>query len=393
MARALYAYLALWLLAAACAPAAAPERTASTTAGPAQSAAAAPAQAASPAASSAAAPAGQPAPSAAPFPPPAVAKPATPDAVRLGLIGTASDAGLALALERGYFAAVGLDVETVPFTTAAEMVAPLGAGQLDVGGGSPGAGLNNAVARGIALKIVADKGSTTPGHGYEALLARQDLWDSGQVRGFADFAGRRLGTPSAAGVGANVALDRAMKSVGLSGRDVQIVELSQPNIVTGLANGSVELGQVLEPFASRAVLGGYAAIVARDDEIYPNHQLAALFYSVGFAQEHPDAARRFMVAYLQGVRDYNDAFFKGDEARREAVLPLLMEVTKLSDRTVWDQMALPGLNPACRVYGDTLAEDQDYYLAAGLQHEPIDLSAVIDNQYCDYAVQVLGPYR
>src|SRR5262249_59731344 len=124
-----------------------------------------------------------------------------------GFTGTASAAGLVLAMERGYVTAVGIDVETVPFSTAAEMVAPLGAGQLDVGGGSPGAGLNNAVARGIGLRIVADKGSTPPGHGYEALLVRKDLWDSGQVRGLADVPGRRLGTPTLAGVGANVVFD------------------------------------------------------------------------------------------------------------------------------------------------------------------------------------------
>jgi NitT/TauT family transport system substrate-binding protein len=383
--------LALWLVTVGCAPAA-PERAAPTGPGPA------------PGAAQAAVPPSAPAPSlpptsapattaAAPFPPPGVAKPATPDAVRLGFIGTASDSGVVLAIERGYFTAVGIAVETVPFSTAAEMVAPLGAGQLDVGGGSPGAGLNNAVARGIALKLVADKGNTSPGHGFEALLVRKDLWDSGQVRGLADFPGRRLGTPTTAGVGANVVFDRAMRSVGRGVQDVEIAELSQPDILSALANGSVELGQLLEPFATRAVAGGYAVILARDDEIYPNHQLATLLYSAAFGQERPDTARRFMLAYVQGLRDYNRAFFGGDAARREAVLPTLMEYTKLTDRSIWDQMVLPGLNPDCRLFGDTLAEDQDYYLAAGLQREPIDLPALIDHQYCDYAVQQLGPYR
>ena len=42
------------------------------------------------------------------------------------------------------------------------MIAPLGAGQFDVGGGTVAAGLYNLVGFGIELKVVADKGSIQP---------------------------------------------------------------------------------------------------------------------------------------------------------------------------------------------------------------------------------------
>src|SRR5690349_4103771 len=108
--------LGLWLVMVGCAPTVAPEHAVAP-AGPAQAAPPTPAPAAS-------VPPTSTAVSAAPFPPAGVARPATPEAVRLGFIGTASDAGLVLAMERGYFTAVGIDVEMVPFSTAAEMVAP-----------------------------------------------------------------------------------------------------------------------------------------------------------------------------------------------------------------------------------------------------------------------------
>jgi NitT/TauT family transport system substrate-binding protein len=63
-----------------------------------------------------------------------------------------------IADKKGYFREEGLEVKVVNFRSAADMVAPLGAGQLEAGAGSASAGLYNAVARGIRIKIVADKG-------------------------------------------------------------------------------------------------------------------------------------------------------------------------------------------------------------------------------------------
>src|SRR6266545_5532067 len=57
--------------------------------------------------------------------------------VMMGELGSASDSGLFIALEKGYFAEQGIEVERTRFNTAADMVAPLGTGQLDVGGGAP----------------------------------------------------------------------------------------------------------------------------------------------------------------------------------------------------------------------------------------------------------------
>ena len=50
--------------------------------------------------------------------------------VRVGNVITVSDVGIYIADKKGYFKAEGLDVEFIPFNTAAKMIAPLGAGQL-----------------------------------------------------------------------------------------------------------------------------------------------------------------------------------------------------------------------------------------------------------------------
>ena len=95
--------------------------------------------------------------------------------VRVGIANASSDVGLFIAHKKGYFSAEGLNVSFVPFDSGARMVAPLGAGRLDVGAGSPSAGLYNAIVRGIPIKIVADRDGAPKGYGYQPLLVRREL--------------------------------------------------------------------------------------------------------------------------------------------------------------------------------------------------------------------------
>ena len=84
---------------------------------------------------------------------------AAPVTVRVGIAQAASDAPFFIADKKGYFAEEGIRVD---YTVLTDMVPSLATGQLDVGGVSNSAGLFNAAARGLDIRIVADKGSTPP---------------------------------------------------------------------------------------------------------------------------------------------------------------------------------------------------------------------------------------
>src|SRR5262245_20732918 len=62
------------------------------------------------------------------------------DQVKIGIARTISDAGYYIADAMGFFRADGLDVSITGFNSAAQMIAPLGTGELDVGGGMVSAG-------------------------------------------------------------------------------------------------------------------------------------------------------------------------------------------------------------------------------------------------------------
>ena len=63
------------------------------------------------------------------------------------------------------------------------------------------------------------------------------------------------------------------------------------------------------------------------DETYPNYQIAMLLYAPHFAAAaQRSAAERFMIGYLRGVRDYNDAFVK--QQGRDAVVDILINTRR-----------------------------------------------------------------
>jgi NitT/TauT family transport system substrate-binding protein len=322
----------------------------------------------------------------------AAAPPLALEVLRLGMVGSATDAGFFIGLERGYFREQGLDLEATPFDSAARMVAPLAAGQLDVGGGTHSAGLFNAVARGIAIKMVADKGSALPGHGFTGLLFRRDLVEAGRLRNPGDLRGARFAA-SARGGAADLPLAVWLRPYGLTVDDVEWVELGFPEHASAFAGRTVDASVTIEPFVTRILDMGLATQYQRIDEAIPGYQVAEVFFSAQFAGEQAEVGRRFMVGYLRGVRYYNDAFDGGDAAKRQEVIDILTRYTAIKDAAVYARITLPGLDPDGRMNLATLAEDQALWLATGLQQARINLSDVVDSSFAEAAVRTLGPYR
>ena len=56
-------------------------------------------------------------------------------------------------------------------------------------------------------------------------------------------------------------------------------------------------------------------------------------------------------------------------------------------------MTWPGLDPNGRVNGASLQEMQEWYVQLGAQQGLVDLDQVVDEQYVDYALRVIGPYQ
>ena len=114
------------------------------------------------------------------------------ETVKLGDLPAISNAGIYIAMDKGYFQEHGVTVDSERFASAGKMTAPLATGQIDVSVGSPSAGLFNAIAGGMDFKIVADKGQVRPGYNFTPLIVRKDLVDSGKVKTLKDLKGLKI---------------------------------------------------------------------------------------------------------------------------------------------------------------------------------------------------------
>ena len=314
--------------------------------------------------------------------------------VKVGTANSATDVGVFVAQAKGFFRDEGLDVSFIAFDSAAKMIAPFASGDLDVGGGGTSAGLYNAVARGIEIKIVADKNHTPPGQGIQPLLIRKDLIDSGRFKTLADLKGMKIST-AAPGSAASTTLDHALRMAGLKITDVEQVYMGFPQQAAALASKALDAAFTAEPSASQAVASGAAVRFMGDDEIYPNHQLAVVFYSGDFARKKPDAARRYMRAYLRGVRYYNDAIENGKlvGARGEEIIEILARNIPIKDKAAYRNLMAPACDPDGKMNVDSIREDLEFYRSTGLIEGNVKLEQALDTSFIEQAVKEIGPYQ
>jgi NitT/TauT family transport system substrate-binding protein len=378
--------LAALLAGAACAPGAAPPSAPPAPAAP-------PAASAPPAQSAATAPAGA---AAAPSAAPAAASAPAPLRLRVATIRITADAGLYIADEKGYFKEQGIDVDWVDFATAAEATAPLGAGQLDIGVGAVGAGLFNAMARGIDIRLVADKAATSPDprNGFASSLALavpREYADSGRFTDYADLRGKTIVIP-AKGTASHILIDQALRKGGLTLADAEINELTFPDINPALANKAVDVALQIDPLLTLGEAQGILVPWKRAVDIYPGQQIGAIMYGPRVAEIGQNAGNRFMVAYVKGLRDYNDAFGPRRQNHAE-VVAILTKNTNVKDAALYDKVTWDYMNPDGYINAETLARDMDWYVANGYLTERPDVARIVDNSFADYAVRTLGKYQ
>ncbi len=313
--------------------------------------------------------------------------------LKVGVVGTSSDAAFFIADAKGYFKDEGLSVSFIRFDSAAKMVVPLGSGELDVGGGATSSALYNAAKRDVNIKIVADKGRTSKGHAFEAFLVRKDLFDSGKVRSFRDLKGLRISVNSNANSEA-VLLDEAVKAGGLTMKDIEPIYLGFPQQPAGFQNGALDAAIVAEPFITYILRQGSAAKLMGVDEYAPDFQNAVTLYGAGFARQR-EAGTKFMRALVHAMRFYNDALKDARLAGPNAdeVIAILVKYASLKDAATYREITSHGVDPDGAVNVASLRQSWQYFRDSGQIDGSVPVDAVLDLSFVNAAVASLGPYR
>jgi NitT/TauT family transport system substrate-binding protein len=290
--------------------------------------------------------------------------------IKLGSQPFISHAGLFIALEKGYFAKEGVEVENkVSRASGAQMLTALVAGDYDIIGAGLTVATYNAALRGVDIRIIADKGGNKGERSYAWILVRKDLFDKG-LKSLADLKGRKIGTP---GVGtANwIELMMLLEKGGVAPEEVKLVDLNAPDRVSSLAAGTIDAMIAPEPFVAQAKATGKAVELVSVGDL--GMFLEAVLMTTGSAiNQRRDALKRFLKAYVRGAKDYND------NPRDSTVVAAIAKHTGL-DRAIVERSHPFYMDPSGRVPEDVVQKQMEWLIKRNLLSKAVPLEKLIDN--------------
>jgi sulfonate transport system substrate-binding protein len=251
-----------------------------------------------------------------------------------------------------HFAASGVRIKWVEFSSGPPMLEAMSAGSVDVGavGNTPpifaqAAGANIVYAAGQPL---------TKGQGILVPA-------SSPVRSIADLKGKRIGVTK--GSSAHNLVVLALEKAGLTWADIAPVYLSPPDATAAFANGSIDAWSIWDPYLAIGEVKQKGRILINAADVAPTNDF--LIANRNFAISHSSALRD-LIAVLADAAQWA-------ETHRAEVAKSLGEVTgvPLDIQSVAEERSSYAIGP---ITGDVVRTQQDVadrFYKLGLIPKPI----------------------
>lgn len=303
--------------------------------------------------------------------------------------GSASGAGFYIANEKGYFDDYNIEVEFATFSNSDDMLPALASGDVDIAGGISSASFFNAIAQGIDVKIIADKGHNEKGKSYFTFVIGADQKD--KIKEYSDLKGKKIAVSTQHAVDDYI-FQQMLKHAGLTKNDVEFVIMSDfGNMMAAIENGSIDAALQIEPLITQGVAEGIHVRFGDATDFAPEAQIAMVLGSPQFMKDEQDVSLRFMAAYLKGVRDYNDAFKKG--AGKDEIINIMTQYTALKKAAVWEDVFVTGLDPNGKMFIDDIQDQYEMYKKNGAIRGEVNFDEAIDTAITEKAAKIIGEYE
>lgn len=288
-----------------------------------------------------------------------------------------------VAKELGYFDEFGLDVTIAPKSGTAETIQMLASGNAIAGGATWGAGLFNSIHSGATVTIVATMAkmpATVPSP--SPFMVSEQAWQAG-IREAKDLKGKRVGIPGPGGFGL-YSVAKALEKGGLTVDDVEAVYLPPPATAAAFANGGLEAGWSIEPFALQMEKQGLARRLVEDHTF--GTELGFIAFNNEFAKQNEDAVVKFLAAYLKAARLLDNGGWKD-----ESILDIVAEYTG-TEKDILKGIAYTIRSEDGSIDLASVREQEDFFRASGdLEYEgPIDIDSVYRKDLLQKANELLA---
>jgi NitT/TauT family transport system substrate-binding protein len=99
-------------------------------------------------------------------------------------------------------------------------------------------------------------------------------------------------------------VEKMLASVGLDLKNLQVLYIPHLPEIDALSKGTIDAALTGDPYLTMTLDRKAAVQWVRLEDVIPNSQFSFLFYGPTLLQKNPDAGRRFLIAYLKAVRQF-----------------------------------------------------------------------------------------
>lgn len=214
--------------------------------------------------------------------------------VRVAYMPNMGSASMATtAKEKGFFEEMGLEVEMVEFQGGPAEIAAMASGDIDIS--QIGHGAHALCAEGEAVIFQIDCTSLA-----DAVIGNKDKG----VSSIEELKGKTVAVTS--GTSAEIILNLALDSVGMSADDLELVEMDANGIVSAMVSGNVDACATWSPGTATILdaLGDNGVMLANNSDYVDQVTFPSSFITTQkYADENHDILVRFARA-LQNASDY-----------------------------------------------------------------------------------------
>jgi NitT/TauT family transport system substrate-binding protein len=307
--------------------------------------------------------------------------PVCAETIKLGIVKTASTAGVFIAIDKGYFAAQGLTAELVYFDASEPIAVAVVSGAIDFGITGLTGGLYSLAGQG-ALRIIAGQHREAPGFHSQAYLASNRAFEAG-LKTPKDIAGHSFAITQI-GSTTHYALGLLADKYGFDLKAMRLQPLASiSNMISATSGGQVDAMIATGTAALVPVRRGDAKLLGWVGDETP-WQLGAVFTATGTANGKRDTVERFLRAWRQATAAYHDAFTGPGEVRQDGptapeILDIIAKYTGQKPEQVSETISYYDRDGALDV--KDILHQIAWYQAQNLLKGPIDGKTLIDQRY------------
>jgi NitT/TauT family transport system substrate-binding protein len=194
------------------------------------------------------------------------------------------------ALDQGYFARHGLDVEIVQATSGAVVAPAVLSGSLDIGNGNTTV-LATGHERGLPFVLIAPSGAYLASAPTSAIVVAS----ASPIKTVRDLAGKTISMGSIRTIN-EVSVRALFDKEHVDSSTVKFIELSGSAIGAALSAGRTDAALTEEPWLNAVIAGGARKIATPFDQIASRWIEGGYFCTLDFARDHLDVVKRFALA-------------------------------------------------------------------------------------------------